>query len=582
MFVPPGDIDSLCERILEAHAIPKGSCAWIEARSRGGGAIRLERRARTPSRRRIRRRGIAPGGSCGTIICRRKWLLLDPQPTPSAAHEDCPRSPHDAVTRISAGQMASPRATYGRPGSGSGLVRVLASRELKSTYEMNARRVRLVDPRAALAHARLRRPRQLHPQGGRAGLPALRPDGAPSVQVDDLVAHRRHGGRAEQHQPHPGPVLPTGAAPDRRGRHIDGALRRRAADRAGLHGGVRDRRLVATCLSCRSSSRLSSSSASDSAYPLAVWGLNYRNLPGLIGNLFRLWLYLSPALWALETRGADPMHRNLMRLNPLTGLFEAYHGAIGVLPVPGSDTIDQERPARLGARVRRRLRSRRAAPRRLVLHPPRGPVRESALSDLRDPGARPRHPVPAPPSAGADRALRPRPIPQARREAGGVLGARATCTFDVPSASVFGIIGQNGSGKSTMLRVLSRILAPDEGEVELRGQVSSLLSLGAGFHAELTGLENITYNGILLGLSRQEIERRKDKIIEFSGLGARIDTPVTDLLDRDAGSPRDSASPSTSIPRSSWSTRSSSSETRASASDARTRCASCSPPGRPW
>ena len=99
-------------------------------------------------------------------------------------------------------------------------------------------------------------------------------------------------------------------------------------------------------------------------------------------------------------------------------------------------------------------------------------------------------------------------------------------TLDIPSASVFGIIGQNGSGKSTLLRVLSRILAPDEGEVELRGQVSSLLSLGAGFHAELTGLENITYNGILLGLSRQEIERRKDKIIEFSGLGDRIDTPV--------------------------------------------------------
>jgi lipopolysaccharide transport system ATP-binding protein len=99
-------------------------------------------------------------------------------------------------------------------------------------------------------------------------------------------------------------------------------------------------------------------------------------------------------------------------------------------------------------------------------------------------------------------------------------------SFEVGSGRVFGIIGPNGSGKSTMLRVLSRILAPDEGEVELRGQVSSLLSLGAGFHAELTGLENITYNGILLGLSRQEIERRKDKIIEFSGLGARIDTPV--------------------------------------------------------
>ncbi|MGH2795955.1 MAG: ABC transporter ATP-binding protein [Actinomycetota bacterium] len=99
-------------------------------------------------------------------------------------------------------------------------------------------------------------------------------------------------------------------------------------------------------------------------------------------------------------------------------------------------------------------------------------------------------------------------------------------TFDVPKGRVFGIIGANGSGKSTMLRVLSRILAPDEGEMEIRGQVSSLLSLGAGFQVELTGLENITYNGMLLGLSRPEIERRKDAIIDFSGLGDRIDTPV--------------------------------------------------------
>lgn len=98
--------------------------------------------------------------------------------------------------------------------------------------------------------------------------------------------------------------------------------------------------------------------------------------------------------------------------------------------------------------------------------------------------------------------------------------------FEVPAGRVLGIIGANGSGKSTLLRVLSRILAPDEGQLELRGQVSSLLSLGAGFQPDLTGLENIFYNGILLGLTRQEIERRKDAIVAFSGLGARIDTAV--------------------------------------------------------
>jgi ABC-type polysaccharide/polyol phosphate export permease len=68
------------------------------------------------------------------------------------------------------------------------------------------------------------------------------------------------------------------------------------------------------------------------AYPLSVWGLNYRNLPGLIGNLFRLWLYLSPALWSLDLRVHNPTHKLLVKLNPLTGLFESYHGVIGVKP----------------------------------------------------------------------------------------------------------------------------------------------------------------------------------------------------------------------------------------------------------
>lgn len=99
-------------------------------------------------------------------------------------------------------------------------------------------------------------------------------------------------------------------------------------------------------------------------------------------------------------------------------------------------------------------------------------------------------------------------------------------TFDVEAGRVLGIIGPNGSGKSTLLRVLARILSPDEGELELHGQVSSLLSLGAGFQPELTGLENIYYNGMLLGLSRAEIEERRESIIEFADLGTFIDAEV--------------------------------------------------------
>lgn len=99
-------------------------------------------------------------------------------------------------------------------------------------------------------------------------------------------------------------------------------------------------------------------------------------------------------------------------------------------------------------------------------------------------------------------------------------------SFEVPVGSVLGIIGSNGSGKSTMLRVLSRILAPDEGEIEIRGRVSSLISLGAGFQPNLSGIENIFYNGMLLGLSRAEIDRKLQSIVEFTDLGDRIDTPI--------------------------------------------------------
>src|SRR6266478_3241135 len=74
-------------------------------------------------------------------------------------------------------------------------------------------------------------------------------------------------------------------------------------------------------------------------------------------------------------------------------------------------------------------------------------------------------------------------------------------TFEVPQGHVMGIIGSNGSGKSTLLRVLARIYAPDEGEIAIRGKVSSLITLGAGFQPNLSGLENINYNGLLLGLT---------------------------------------------------------------------------------
>src|SRR2546427_3909339 len=130
-------------------------------------------------------------------------------------------------------------------------------------------------------------------------------------------------------------------------------------------------------------------------------------------------------------------------------------------------------------------------------------LRESLVKAVRSPFARPRH-------NGTD----------------DTIWALKDVSFDVMPGEVMGIIGANGAGKSTLLKVLSRIIEPTSGRVELYGRVASLLEVGTGFHPDLSGRENVYLNGAILGMKRREIDERFDEIVAFAEVERFIDTAV--------------------------------------------------------
>jgi lipopolysaccharide transport system ATP-binding protein len=107
-----------------------------------------------------------------------------------------------------------------------------------------------------------------------------------------------------------------------------------------------------------------------------------------------------------------------------------------------------------------------------------------------------------------------------------IIWALKDISFEVKKGDVLGIIGSNGAGKSTLLKILAKITDPTTGYAKIRGRISSLLEVGTGFHPELTGRENVYLNGTILGMTKKEVDEKFNEIIEFSGIGKFIDTPV--------------------------------------------------------
>ncbi|WP_166832028.1 ABC transporter ATP-binding protein [Thalassoroseus pseudoceratinae] len=113
-----------------------------------------------------------------------------------------------------------------------------------------------------------------------------------------------------------------------------------------------------------------------------------------------------------------------------------------------------------------------------------------------------------------------------KSESDDIVWALKDVSFSVNEGEVVGVIGRNGAGKSTLLKILSRITEPTSGRAIIRGRVSSLLEVGTGFHPELTGRENVYMNGTILGMTKREIDRKFDEIVDFSGVEKFLDTPV--------------------------------------------------------
>lgn len=238
---------------------------------------------------------------------------------------------HTAVTHIAAGQMASPRFYLREAWARRNLVGTLASRELKSTYEMNVVGFAwwLLEPLSltlvyvVLVSVILKAAEPAFPL---YVLTALLPFKWLTSSLTGAMGMVRGNANLIQDLYFPRVLLPIAEVVIELAHFMVGLLI--VPIFMIVYGITPGWQLVYLPVIIAAQFIF----VLGLALPLSVWGLTYKNLPGLVGNIFRLWLYVSPALWALQTRVPNPTHRMLVKLNPLTGFFEAYHGVIGVVP----------------------------------------------------------------------------------------------------------------------------------------------------------------------------------------------------------------------------------------------------------
>ena len=263
---------------------------------------------------------------------------------------------------------------------------------------------------------------------------------------------------------------------------------------------------------------------------LAAVNVRYRDVRYITPFLVQIWFFATPVAYASDV--VPDKWAPLFHLNPMVGVVDGFRWT--VLGVEPSVTCHRHR----GGRGARRLCDRAARVRtsgsnlrgRGVMTITNGTtydddwsIRVDHVAKRYDLGEREQYRALRDVIARSARRL---VAPAPERPDNRHRWALEDVSFRVAPGEVVGLVGRNGAGKSTLLKLISRITRPTRGETAVRGRIGTLLEVGSGFHPELTGAENIYLNGAILGMRHAEIKANFDEIVEFSGIGTYLDTPV--------------------------------------------------------